>query len=84
MRLVICDFDGVFTDNTVSTPQDGQEPVRCWRSDEPCLSRLRSVGVETLILSAEVNPVISVRVNKLKISCKQALEEKAYAVIASL
>ena len=31
IRLVIFDFDGVFTDNTVYVAEDGTEAVRCWR-----------------------------------------------------
>jgi 3-deoxy-D-manno-octulosonate 8-phosphate phosphatase (KDO 8-P phosphatase) len=81
VRLVIFDFDGVFTDNTVLASQDGKESVRCWRSDGLGLSRLRSIGVETLILSTEANPVVTVRANKLKMTCKQAVEDKAHAVL---
>jgi len=81
VRLVIFDFDGVFTDNTVLTSQDGQESVRCWRSDGLGLSRLRTIGVETLMLSTEANPVVTVRANKVKMACKQAVEDKEHAVL---
>lgn len=81
LRLVIFDFDGVFTDNTVLVSQEGIETVRCWRSDGLGISRLRSIGVETLIISTEANPIVTVRANKLKIACKQAVEDKAHAVL---
>lgn len=81
VRLVIFDFDGVFTDNTVLVSQDGNESVRCWRSDGLGISRLRSIGIETLIISTEANPVVTVRANKLKMACKQAVEDKAQAVL---
>lgn len=81
VRLVALDFDGVFTDNTVYVTQDGVESVRCWRSDGIGLTRLRGVGVHTLILSTEVNPVVTARANKLRIPCIQGVEDKAAAII---
>lgn len=83
VRFVFLDFDGVFTDNTVYTAQDGTEMVRCWRSDGIGLSRLRSIGVQILILSTEANPVVAVRANKLKTQCKQDVEDKAAVIIES-
>lgn len=81
VRLVAFDFDGVFTDNTVYVTQDGIESVRCWRSDGIGLTRLRSTGVHTLILSTEINPVVSARAHKLKTPLKQGLEDKAVAIL---
>jgi 3-deoxy-D-manno-octulosonate 8-phosphate phosphatase (KDO 8-P phosphatase) len=81
VRLVVFDFDGVFTDNTVYVSQEGQESVRCWRSDGLGLARLRSVGVSLLILSTEANPVVTARADKLKIPCVQAVEDKAAALV---
>ncbi len=81
IRLVAFDFDGVFTDNTVYVTQDGVESVRCWRSDGIGLTRLRSAGVQVLILSTEVNPVVVVRANKLKAPCKQGIEDKAATIL---
>ena len=83
VRLIAFDFDGVFTDNTVYVTQDGVESVRCWRSDGLGLSRLRSAGVQALIISTEVNPVVSARAQKLKIGCKQGIEDKAAAILAT-
>lgn len=81
VQLVAFDFDGVFTDNTVYVSQDGVESVRCWRSDGLGLSRLRSVGVKAFIISTEANPVVTARANKLKVPCKQAIEDKASAIL---
>lgn len=80
IRLVVFDFDGVFTDNTVYLTQEGVESVRCWRSDGIGLSRLRDVGVKAFILSTETNPVVSRRAEKLKIPCRQSVEDKAAAI----
>lgn len=78
--LVVFDFDGVFTDNTVWVNQDGLESVRCWRSDGLGLSRLKSIGVKTCIISTEINPVVGVRAKKLAIQCIQGVEDKAQAI----
>jgi 3-deoxy-D-manno-octulosonate 8-phosphate phosphatase (KDO 8-P phosphatase) len=83
VRLIAFDFDGVFTDNTVYVTQDGVESVRCWRSDGLGLSRLRRVGVQAFIISTEANPVVSARAQKLNIACKQGVEDKAAAVLAT-
>jgi YrbI family 3-deoxy-D-manno-octulosonate 8-phosphate phosphatase len=80
VRLVAFDFDGVFTDNTVLVTQEGIECVRCWRSDGIGLARMRAAGVEALILSTEVNPVVTLRARKLKVECRQGLEDKAEAI----
>lgn len=80
VKIVIFDFDGVFTDNTVIVSQEGLESVCCWRSDGLGLKRLQSLGILTLILSTESNPVVSVRAAKLKIKCWQDIENKAEAI----
>jgi len=56
--------------------------VRCWRSDGLGLSRLRSVGVQAFIISTEINPVVTVRAQKLKLACKQGVEDKASAILS--
>lgn len=82
VRLIAFDFDGVFTDNTVYVSQDGVESVRCWRSDGLGLARLRSVGVQAFIISTESNPVVTARAQKLKLPCKQGVDDKAAAILA--
>lgn len=78
--FVFFDFDGVFTDNRVAVDQTGVESVFCNRSDGLGLSKLRRAGVEAMIVSTERNPVVSVRAQKLKLPCEQAVEDKAEAV----
>ena len=77
IRLVVFDFDGVFTDNRVYISQDGVESVCCNRSDGLGLRRLDEAGVEYMILSTEENPVVAVRAAKLKIASRQGLVDKA-------
>ena len=81
VKLIAFDFDGVFTDNTVDISQDGSESVRCWRSDGLGLTRLAEIGVQTYIVSTEKNIVVTMRANKLKIKCKQGVENKAVAIL---
>ena len=81
VQLIVFDFDGVFTDNTVYVTQDGIESVRCWRSDGLGLSRLRSAGVKMLIVSTEKNSVVTARATKLQLPCKQGIDDKAEAVL---
>lgn len=81
IQLVVFDFDGVFTDNTVYVDQNGVESVRCWRSDGLGLSRLREIGVKTFIISTESNLVVTARANKLKIACRQSVEDKSSALL---
>ena len=83
IKLIAFDFDGVFTDNTVCVDQNGIEAVRCWRSDGLGLARLRNVGVQAFIISTEMNPIVTVRANKLKLPCKQGIEDKATAILTT-
>ena len=65
IKLIICDFDGVVTDNLVLTDQDGKESVIASRSDSMHIKRLRELGVETMIISSEPNPVVMARAKKM-------------------
>lgn len=76
LRFVVFDFDGVFTDNRVIVLQDGTEGVRCSRSDGRGLARLRSLGIEMMILSTETNPVVKKRVEKLGLPCISGVDDK--------
>jgi YrbI family 3-deoxy-D-manno-octulosonate 8-phosphate phosphatase len=76
IRLVAFDFDGVFTDDMVYVLQDGTEAVRCFRGDGIGLQKLSGLGIETVIISTEVNPVVTARAEKLKIRCIQSVGDK--------
>ena len=76
IRLVAFDFDGVFTDNMVYVLEDGTEAVRCFRSDGLGLQKLKKLGIETVIISTEANPVVSARARKLKVRCIQNCQDK--------
>lgn len=64
--LIVFDFDGVFTDNTVFVDQNGIESVRCSRADGLGLDMMRQKGVPMCILSTEKNPVVAARAAKLQ------------------
>ena len=76
IRLVAFDFDGVFTDNMVYVFEDGTEAVRCSRGDGIGLQKLKRLGIDTIIISTESNPVVSARARKLKIRCVQDCADK--------
>ena len=76
IRLIAFDFDGVFTDNMVYVLQDGSEAVKCYRSDGLGLQKLKSLGIESLIISTEANPVVSARARKWKMRCVQNCQDK--------
>jgi len=87
IRLVAFDFDGVFTDNSVYVLEDGSEGVICHRGDGIGLSKLKRNHIETVIISSEINPVVSKRSQKLRIRCIQGCEDKCAeleAVVQSL
>ena len=76
IRLMAFDFDGVFTDNTVYVFENGSEAVRCFRSDGIGLQKLEKMGIKTVIISTEANPVVSARAHKLKMECVQNCSDK--------
>jgi len=80
IELLVMDFDGVLTDNRVWVNQDGVEEVAANRSDSYGLGLLRRAGVETLVISKEVNPVVAARCNKMKVPYLQGIDDKETAL----
>lgn len=77
VRLLVLDFDGVLTDNRVIVGGNGDESVRCDRSDGLGLERLRAAGrVEAVVLSKETHPVVAARCRKLGLACAQGHDDK--------
>ena len=74
--LVVFDFDGVMTDNTVLVDQDGREAVLAHRGDGWGLARLTEAHVPVAVLSTEMNPVVAARCSKLGIPCLQGVPDK--------
>jgi 3-deoxy-D-manno-octulosonate 8-phosphate phosphatase (KDO 8-P phosphatase) len=76
VRLVVFDFDGVFTDNRVWVNERGEEALAFSRSDGLGLRRLDEVGVGYLIVSMERNPIVGARAKKLGAKCVQGVDDK--------
>lgn len=76
IRLLVLDFDGVFTDNRVLVMQDGTEGVLCSRGDGMGLEMLRKSGLPILVLSKEQNPVVAARCRKLRLECLHGIDDK--------
>lgn len=85
LSVLVMDFDGVHTDNLVTTDSDGREAVTTSRADGMGLSLLRETGRwSLLILSKERNPVVLRRAEKLRIEVKNAVDDKVAALEAWL
>ena len=80
VRLVVFDFDGVITDNRVWVDAAGTEMVASNRSDSHGISLLRAAGMPMLVISREVNPVVTARCEKIKIPVMQGILDKASAL----
>jgi YrbI family 3-deoxy-D-manno-octulosonate 8-phosphate phosphatase len=76
VRLAVFDFDGVFTDNRVWVNERGEEALAFSRSDGLGLRRLDQVGVRSLIVSMEENPIVGARARKLRVDCVQGIADK--------
>ena len=63
--LLVCDFDGVITDNRVWVDQEGNESVAAFRSDSIRLPELQARGIQIVILSSERNRVVEARAKKM-------------------
>lgn len=91
-RLILLDFDGVLTDNTVIHDARGTEAVRRSRADSQGIDLLADAGlydkdnyqtnageIDIVILSRETNPVVRSVAEKIKIKCTQSQYEKLRA-----
>jgi YrbI family 3-deoxy-D-manno-octulosonate 8-phosphate phosphatase len=76
VRFAVFDFDGVFTDNRVWVNERGEEALAFSRSDGLGLRRLEEVGVRSLIVSMEENPIVGARARKLRVDCVQGIADK--------
>ncbi len=78
--MVITDFDGVHTDDSVAVDQHGVETVQVSRSDGFGITRLRAAGVPLVIVSTERNPVVGARAAKLGVEVLQGVGDKRAAL----
>jgi N-acylneuraminate cytidylyltransferase len=82
IKMIVSDFDGVITDGRVWVDQDGHEMVAASRSDSMRIRQLREHGIDVIILSSEINPVVRARAQKMGIEAIQGvdLREKGIAL----
>ncbi len=73
VSLLALDFDGVVTDNRVWVSEEGREMVAANRSDSLIMSKMREAGIPVVILSSEVNPVVSARAKKMRVEALQGI-----------
>jgi N-acylneuraminate cytidylyltransferase len=82
VRMVVLDFDGVFTDNRVAVGADGTESVVCSRADGAGVAALRAAGIAVAVLSAETSGVVAARCRKLGLPFVQGVADKGPAFAA--
>lgn len=76
ISLVIFDFDGVLTNNSVYVDENGKETVRCSRADGIGFDAMRKMNIQSYIISSEKNQVVSRRAKKLKVPTFQGVKNK--------
>ena len=69
------------TDNKVYIDQNGNEMVQVSRADGLGVSEIIKLGIQQIIMSTEVNPVVTQRAIKLNIPCLQGLDNKKDALL---
>ncbi len=74
IQLIVTDFDGVLTDGRVWVDENGREMVVASRADSMRIRALREKGIEVIVLSSEVNPVVAARARKMGIAALQGVE----------
>ena len=84
VKLVVFDFDGVFTDNVVYTTESGVESVACWRSDGLGLAKIKELSIPIWVISTEKNSVVAKRCEKLEINCIHGCDNKLSALLELL
>tara|TARA_A100001388_G_scaffold271054_1_gene249318 strand:- start:1890 stop:2354 length:465 start_codon:yes stop_codon:yes gene_type:complete len=80
INLLISDFDGVFTDNSVFISENGIESVRCNRSDGIGISLLKESGVEFIVCSSEKVNIAKYRANKIGFESFVDVKNKGYFI----
>lgn len=80
VELLVFDFDGVMTNNKAYVNEMGEEFVGVSRADGLGIGYMRKMGIKMIILSSEVNKVVTKRGEKLKIDVIQGVESKESAL----
>ena len=81
IELLVYDFDGVMTDNTVYLNENGIEMVKVNRSDGLAISLIKDFGIKQIIISSEKNSIVEMRARKVGIECIYGVKDKVEALI---
>ena len=78
VKLIVCDFDGVFTDNNVITDKNGQETVLTSKTDSLSISIFKKNNplIPIFVLTSELNESVKKRCQKLNLECFQSKGDK--------
>ncbi len=80
IKLIIYDFDGVMTDNRLLVDENGKESVFVNRGDGYAISKIKKLGIKQIIVSTEINRVVSRRAEKLGIDVIHGVSDKEKVV----
>ena len=84
IKLIVTDFDGVWTDGKVFVDENGRESVLCSRKDTLRLKEVRALGIDVCIISKERNPVVKLRCKKMSVQYLQGVDDKRTELLALL
>jgi len=76
ITTVVCDFDGVLTNNSVLISDTGHEYVSCSRSDGIGFELLKKIGVNAFILSTETSNIVQYRSAKMNVKAFNGIANK--------
>jgi YrbI family 3-deoxy-D-manno-octulosonate 8-phosphate phosphatase len=81
VKMIVTDFDGVWSDNKVYTLGAAQEAVCCSKADSLALDVFRSrFDLPILVVTREKNEIVANRCNKLKLELLQCVDDKQLTV----
>ncbi len=82
IKLLVYDCDGVLTDNRVLVDEHGTESVFFHRGDGMAVKLIKQLGIQQIILSTELNPVVRMRAAKLQIPVIHGVDSKKEHLIS--
>ena len=80
VEAIVYDCDGVLTDNKVIIDEDGKEYAIFNRGDGYAISKLFSLGIKQVVISAEINPIVLRRCHKLNLEVYNGVLDKLTAL----
>jgi YrbI family 3-deoxy-D-manno-octulosonate 8-phosphate phosphatase len=85
VKIILSDFDGVWTDNRVYTDASGAETLKCSKEDSLGLDRFRDrSAIPLLVVSKEKNEILRRRCEKLGLPVLSSIDHKFGAITQEL